>query len=208
MHKIKICDTTLIGSWEEVKKIPAVEFTNNAADTNTLSGLILKGYETKFGDGVNENGEQYSKDAIDDFVQRYFVERKLNMPVDIEHDHRPEWLAGRVLYLETNNTGFYFVVYIPQTFVHYDMVHQLLKDGLLQGFSKEGYGEGYVKENRDGEQFFQITKMDILRVSIVSTPANANRFEKMQLTKNILQFCNGKNQSKRWYKPRYNPFHH
>lgn len=184
----KITDTTLLGKWEEVKDIPANSITKNDKDSDTLNGLILKGYETRFAQGINENGEQYSKDAIDDFVQRYFVNNRLNMPVDIEHDHRPEWLAGRVLYLESNSVGFYFIVYVPKTFVNYKIVLNLLQDGILQGFSKEGYAEGDMREDKDGKQYFYIRKMDILRVSLVSTPANANIFETMEATSNALRY--------------------
>ena len=191
--KRKIQDVTLLGSWEEVSKLPASQITKTP-DEEILNGIILRGYETKFGAGTNENGERYSKDAIDDFIERYFVKNKLNMPVDIEHDHRPEWLAGKVLYLENNDTGFYFVSYIPETFLHYDVVLNLLRQGILQGFSKEGYAEGTIKEE-EGESYFYIEKMDIIRVSLVSTPANACTFEDMQTITNTLKYKKSKKYS-------------
>lgn len=209
MQKIKINDTTRLGSWEEVEKISAADITKNENDYNILNGIILRGYETKFADGVNENGEMYSKNSIDNFIQRYFVDRKMNMPVDIEHDHRPEWLAGRVLSIENNDTGFYFISYIPKTFMHYNTVLHLLQEGILQGFSKEGYGEGEIVNEKGKEPYLLISKMDILRVSLVSMPANRNKFDNMQLTKNILQYRKFDNKSgnRNLYKPRYNPNH-
>lgn len=213
MKRIKLSDTTLIGSWEEVSEVQSSDFTRNESDLAMLNGLILRGYETQFANGVNANGEQYTKDSIDDFVQRYFVDKKLNMPVDIEHDHRPEWLAGRVLYLETNDTGFYFVIYIPNTFIHYETVRNLLREGILQGFSKEGYAQGEMERSEDGTPFFKISKMDIFRVSIVSTPANYTKFEKMQETRNELKFNSNKyvpesfhDTHKSFFRPRYNPY--
>ena len=188
MIRKPIQDTTLLGKWEEEEKIKASDFTKNEADRQVLDGLILKGYEYKYDGLPNENGEMYSKDAIDDFINRYFVGKSLNMVVDIEHDHRPEWLAGKVLYLENNATGFYFVAYIPKTYMHYNTIKNLLQDGILQGFSKEGYAEGEIKQTKDGQEYFHIQKMDILRLSLVSTPANANVFEDMQETVNALRY--------------------
>ena len=187
METKKIQNSTLIGEWREVKDLPGSEITKTEGDVAKLSGIILKGYETVFKKGQNENGEIYSKDCIDDFINRYYIENKINLPVDIEHDHRPEWLAGRVIYLESNSVGFYFVVYIPKTFMHYDVVLNLLKEGLLQGFSKEGFASGDYKK-KDGKLYFEIQKMDILRLSLVATPANATLFDNMQETKNQLVF--------------------
>lgn len=190
MEAKKIQDTTLIGSWEEVQGIEASTITKNTDDVEKLDGIIVKGYETKFAGGTNENGERYSKDAIDDFIQRYFVDNKLNMPVDIEHDGRPEWLAGRVIYVESNATGFYFVAYIPRTFMNYETVKNLLAEKILQGFSKLGWATDYewkYKQNGDFD-YELIKKVDIVRMSLVSTPANAVAFEKVQEIKNATRF--------------------
>ena len=46
--------------------------------------------------------------------------------------------SGRVLVVESNGVGFYFVVYIPKTYVNYEIVRNNIKEGILQGFSKEG----------------------------------------------------------------------
>lgn len=191
MEAKKIQDTTLIGSWEEVQGIPASSITKNEEDVERLDGLIIKGYETKFGEGTNENGERYSKDAIDDFIKRYFVDKKLNMPVDIQHDGRPEYLAGRVIYIESNTTGFYFVAYIPRTYIHYDMVRNLLAEKILQGFSKMGWASEYeCIYKKDGSFDYElIKKIDIISMSLVATPANGVAFEDVKEIKNATRFA-------------------
>lgn len=184
-------DSVQIGEWNEVQALPVSAITKRDADTGTLDGLIIKGYEMKFV-GVNENGEVYEKTAFDTFIQDYFVGNGLNLPVDIEHagECSPEWLAGRVIYAETNTQGFYFVAYIPRTYVHYDMVLNLLREGILQGFSKFGYATDYdFIYNADGTYSHMLIKeFKILAVSLVSTPANGIGFERTQEVKNSLVY--------------------
>ena len=85
---------------------------------------------------ANENGEIYEKDCFDQFINSYFVENKLNIPVDIQHRSDLLSLAGRVIYAEVNSVGLYFVAYIPKTYIYYDVVKNNLKEKILQGFSK------------------------------------------------------------------------
>ncbi len=183
-------DATLIGDWEEIKALPLSSLTKNAEDTEVLDGLIVKGYETKFEDGTNTNGERYTKDSIDRFIQEYFVEKKLNMPVDIEHDSRPEWLAGRVIYIESNTTGFYYVAYIPRTYMHYEHVKSLLANKILQGFSKCGWATDWewLRDPKTGEEYELVKEIMVVRMSIVSTPANGVSFEKVQEIQNATRF--------------------
>lgn len=185
-------DATMIGSWEEINSLPLSSITKNSEDTEMLSGIIVRGYETKFNDGTNTNGERYSKDAIDRFIKEYFVEKKLNMPVDIEHYYSPEWLAGRVIYIESNSTGFYYVAYIPRTYMHYQHVKDLLANKILQGFSKCGWAtdwEYFYK--KDGSFDYELIKeIQIVRMSIVSTPANGIPFEKVQEIQNATRYRN------------------
>lgn len=179
MERIRLQDTTLIGNWEEVQGVNASAITNNSADLDTLDGLIIKGYETKFG-GTNENGERYTKDCIDEFIQRYFVGNGLNMPVDIQHKDDIDHLCGRVLYIESNSTGFYFVAYVPRSFKNYEVLKGLLKNGIIQGFSKQGWATDYeYKYKENGEYDYTLIKrMEIVSMSLVAVPANGNAFEK------------------------------
>lgn len=187
-------DTVLLGNWEEVQDINAQTIRPDLAAEN-LDGLIIKGYEMKFGQ-TNENGEQYDKTAFDEFIKSYFVDGKLNMPVDINHEGYHDWCSycGRVLYIEVNSVGFYFAVYIPRTYAEYDRLLWALKNGIVQGFSKEGfvgYDDYDILWNKDGTfDHEQIHKMRVTSVSLVCTPANGLAFEQMKETRNALIFEN------------------
>lgn len=185
-------DAVLIGSWEEVQGVEA-QTLNKDLKPESLDGLILRGYEMRW-DTTNENGERYEPTAFDDFILDYFVDRGLNMPVDINHEGWQNWRAycGRVLYIETNSVGFYFVVYVPRTFANYDELRDMLKNGILQGFSKEGWATDWeYRYKEDGSFDYElIKKMKVVSVSIVTTPANGIEFEKMQEIKNALVYKN------------------
>lgn len=189
-----IRETVLLGDWEEVQGVEAQTLKPELAPEK-LDGLILKGYEMKWGN-TNENGEQYDQTAFDEFIKRYFVDGKMNMPVDVNHEGWNNWHAycGRVLYIEVNSVGFYFAVYVPRTYPEYDRVLWALKAGIIQGFSKEGFvdWEDYdVIWNADGSfDHEQIHKMSVISVSLVCTPANGLPFEQMKETKNALIFVN------------------
>ena len=187
-------DTVLIGDWEEVQGIDA-QTIKPELEAEKLDGLIIKGYEMKFGK-TNENGERYDKNAFDEFIKSYFVDGKMNMPVDINHEGYRNWKAycGRVLYIEVNNVGFYFVVYVPRTYPDYEGLKFALKNGIIQGFSKEGFvdwNDYDIVYNNDGTfDHEQIHKMKVVSVSLVCTPANGLAFEQMKETKNALHFEN------------------
>jgi len=192
MEKKQIFDSVPLGSYEliEGKGIQLSTITKNAGDTQVLDGLIIKGYETKFGK-TNENLEQYDPHCFDAFIENYFVKNKLNMPLTIQHRSDIEHLAGRVLVLEVNSVGFYFVCYIPKTYKHYDEVKNLLQDGILQGLSKFGWATNYDwidTDRKTGEGYWLIKEMEILEVSLVATPANPIALEKTQEIKNALHF--------------------
>ena len=191
MEKRLIEDKTLIGEWEDVKDIPLSTITKRGEDTAKLDGIVIKSYEMKFGT-INENREEYDANAFDDFVNEYFVKHNLNMIVDIQHRDDIDSLAGKVIYLEVNTTGLYFVVYIPRTYVRYEQVKNLLAEGILQGFSKLGWATDYeYLYNKDGSfNHCKINRMDLCSVSLVSMPANAIAFEKVAEIKNRLMFEN------------------
>lgn len=191
-EKIFITDAVPLGSWEEVDNLPLSDITKNDKDTDKLNGLVIRGYEMKWG-GKNENGEVYEKGAFDDFIKSYFVEGGLNMPVDIQHMQDIDHLAGRVLLIEVNSVGFYFVAYIPRTYTHYEQVKNLIKEGILQGFSKMGWATDY-EHMYTAEGYYdytRITKMEVTSVSLVATPANRLPFEKIgEIVKNQLTYKN------------------
>lgn len=188
-------NTVLLGDWEEVRGINAQTLKPDLKAEN-LDGLIIKGYEMRW-DETNRNLERYDKTAFDDFIKDYFVASGLNMPVDIDHQGDLDWrnYCGRVLYIETNSVGFYYVVYVPRTYADYDRLMWALKNGIIQGFSKYGFvdWDDYepVFDNNTGKFLYeQIHKMRVVRMSLVTTPANGIPFERMQQTQNALIFYN------------------
>lgn len=180
MDKLFVKDAVLLSSWEEVDTVKLSTITKRDSDTETLDGLIVKGYEMKY-NKVNENGEKYLPGCVDKFINDYFVANKLNVPVDVMHGSRFEDLVGRVLLIESNSVGFYIVAYIPRTAMRFNEVRAALKEGMLQGFSKLGFTTDYeYKYNKDGAfDYIEIKEVAICSVSLVSTPANALGFEKV-----------------------------
>lgn len=208
MKPIKINDAVLIGSWESVTNQPLSTITKRDGDNEVLDGLVIRGYETKFADGTNTNGEVYDPHCFDSFVQKYFIDNLLNLPVDVEHDPRPEWKVGRVIYFEVNSVGFYFVAYVPRSHPQHDYIKMMLREGIFQGFSKYGCATDYDIDKKTGA--FIIKQMEIGAVSIVSTPANANAFEKVSESKPIENALTFKNKLKEEPKetPRYKSMFH
>lgn len=191
---IEIKNATLLGDWQEVSGIKAESIVKGAGD-EILDGIVVKGYEMKFGT-KNENGEIYDKNCFDKFIKRYFVDNGLNMVVDRQHVGRD--LCGRVIYAESNSVGFYVVAYIPRALPIYNQIKAELENKILQGFSKCGWATDYdVTYDQDG--YFEsvyIKEMEITSVSLVATPANALPFERVQEIKNALKYEN-KNQRKK-----------
>lgn len=177
-EKIYIENTAKIGDWKEVKGIKQSEITNNDADTAILDGMLVYGYEMRW-EGVNENGQTYAPNAFDKFIDEYFIANGLNMKVTVEHSQLVDDLAGRVIYLERNDKGIYFVAYIPRTYVNYVRERNLLREGILQGFSKEGWATDY---SFDENGVMIINEMKMSAVSIVSSPANRMKFETVNET--------------------------
>ena len=187
-----IKDTTLIGDWQEVTGVPLSSITKRDTDTAMLDGLVIKGYETKF-DRTNENGERYEPGCLDEFIQSYFIDNRLNMVVDVQHSCAIDDQVGRVVYLEANTVGFYFVVYVPRSVARFEQVRNLLAEGILQGFSKCGWATEYeYRFTETGDfDYMLIKKMNIISVSLVTAPANAVTFEAVgEAVRNELAFRN------------------
>lgn len=184
MKALEIKDTTKINDYREVDKLELSSITKNEGDKELLSGLIISGYEMKFGK-VNENMEVFDKGCLNEYLEEYFVKNKLNVPVTILHRDDLQHLAGRVLVVESNGVGFYFVVYIPKTYVNYQIVRDSIKEGILQGFSKEGWATeyDYIYKQDGSFDYMLIKKLAIISLSIVSTPANSLSFESIKETK-------------------------
>lgn len=189
MKPIVIKDTAKLGSYDEVEGVELSTITKKTKDKEILSGLIVRGYETKFGT-TNQNRERFESGCLDNFIDAYFLKNEYNMPVTLQHRDDLDHLAGRVLVLEVNSVGFYFVVYIPRTIERYEQIKNLLKEGILQGFSKEGWATDYDFVYKDDGSFdyMKVKEMSIFKVSLVASPANDSTFEKIQEIKNSFVF--------------------
>ena len=184
MKAIEIKDTKKINDHKEVDKLELSSITKNEGDKELLSGLIISGYEMKFGK-VNENREKYEKGAFEKYIQRYFVDNKLNIPVTLFHRSDFDNTVGRVLVAEINGVGLYFTVYIPKSEVHYQRILDKLKEGIIQGFSKDGWATDYEFIYLPSGEFdyMLIKEMAFDNLALVSTPANSLGFESIKETK-------------------------
>lgn len=196
-QRLPLVDTVKLGDYKEVEDLSLETITRASEDKNTkLNGMLIYGYETKFADGTNENGERYSKDALDKFIERYYKKNKLNMPLTVMHGYKREDQIGRVLVIEVNSVGFYFVCYIPKGVEGYDDIKLKIKEGILQGLSKEGWSvKGKVyRDYKTGEfLYYLVEELEMLAVSLVTTPANGNPLEKAKEIKNTTQFLKRQN---------------
>ena len=78
MERLKITDTTKINDFKEVDKLELSKITKNEGDKEVLTGLILSGYEMKFGK-KNENDEIFEPSCLDEYMENYFVKNKLKL---------------------------------------------------------------------------------------------------------------------------------
>lgn len=147
--------------------------------------VILKGYFKKW-KSINGNREKYEKTAYDKFIQEYFVENKLNVPVDVNHGSGIESLIGKVVKMENNSVGIWAEIELSKHAIHYANIIGLIKDGILQGFSDHGWSTDYeYVYNTDGSfSHMLIREAQLLSISIVPTPAETKAtFEFSNATK-------------------------
>lgn len=196
-----VADGALLSSrdWEDVKTKPLSSITGNPEDTEIVDGLIIRGYEMEFAQGTNANGERFTPYCLDKFIQDYYVAKGLNIPLDVQHnDHDPEWLCGRIVYVEVNDRGFQYVAYIPRTYKNYDIVKNLLAEKILQGFSKFGWstqGHWVDDDNEPWGGYFLVEEMTLISMSLVTTPANGIPFEEVGEVANSTRFVNKKKEN-------------
>lgn len=205
MEKYQIKDTVIFGDYKEVEGLQLRDITNDPKDDEVLDGILLYAYESKF-TRTNFNFERYTKEALDDFIKEYFIANGLNMPLTCQHRSDRENTIGKVLVLEVNTQGYYFVCYIPKGIFGYDDIKIKIKAGILQGLSKEGWATDYEwKKDTKGNEYVEIRKFELESVSLVSLPANALRLEKAKEVQNKLQFENKTNkktvdETEEWFK--------
>lgn len=191
-----VADGALFSSkdWKEVETKPLSSITGNPEDTEIVDGIIISGYESEFAQGTNVNGERFMPNCLDKFIQDYYVSKGLNIPMDVQHqDSNPEWICGRIVYVEVNDRGFKYVGYIPRKYEHYEMVKNLLAEKILQGFSKFGWAtKGHWIDDPDEEWggYFLVEEMTLVSMALVTTPANGIPFDEVGEIANSTRFVN------------------
>lgn len=191
-NRMFVSDGVLIGDWDEVNGVKLETITKRNGDNAILDGLVIKGYETKFG-VTNENGERYAPTCLDKFVKEYFIDHKLNMVLDVQHGWGVDDQIGRVVYLEVNTVGFYFVAYVPRSVPRYEQIKNLLREGILQGFSKCGWADEYEYHYKENGEFDYVEYLSfrLMSVSLVTMPANPIPFEAVgEPVRNELNYIN------------------
>lgn len=192
-ERLPLSDVVKLGDYREVENLSLETITKSAEDKNKkLNGILIYGYETKFAAGTNTNYERFSKDALDKFINEYYKKNSLNMPLTVQHGWRREDVIGRVLIIEVNSVGFYFVCYVPKGVAGYEDIKLKVQEGILQGLSKEGWStKSKAFWKKDGSfDYLLVEEMEMLGVSLVTTPANGNPIEKAKEVKDGLQFVN------------------
>jgi len=140
---------------------------------------LVSGYFKKWGTN-NNNGEKYSEDAYDEFINEYFVKNKLHIPINVMHYSDLYHLAGRVVSMEKNTVGIKLTAEIVKSAINFSPITGLIKDKVLQGFSDEGFSTDYeYRYTPDGDfDFCLIKKAALTRISLVDIPSEATaKFE-------------------------------
>lgn len=159
------------------------KFTNTVEDPETKDYKV-SGYAMHF-DEPNYNGEIYNKTAFNKFINDYYIKNKKNMPLTIMHETGLNSLIGRIDTFEIFDDGVFINATISKSAPRFRNIVGLIEDGVLTGFSTEGFAFDY-KELENGLTY--INEAALTRISVVDQPADAQSdFE----IKNTLFIGNG-----------------
>lgn len=138
------------------------------SDEQAEGGMVIEA-QLKVWDKANYNGEVYLKDSYDEFIKDYYADHQLNMPLTVQHGQRVEDIIGKILSLDKTEEGLVVKAQILDGLPNTETVKTLVKAGVLQGLSDEGYATDYdYKDNA-----WTIKSAAILAISLVATPAEA-----------------------------------
>ena len=178
MKKIKTQNTVLFSS----------------VDTAESEDLLITAKLKNFG-SVNLNGEKYAPDAFDDFINDYYVKNGYEIPLTVQHSQDVRDIIGKVTSVDKKDDGLYINAVILHTLPIFETIKTLIDAKILRGVSDEGFAMGdWISSEK--EQYFNVTKAEILAVSLVTTPSEpkakvgvktknliANGFEKKGINK-------------------------
>lgn len=163
MERKIIKNSILISANEQGGKVRDV-FDNEG----NYKGFEVIGKVTEF-NVVNLNGWKFAADSYDKFIQSYYAENSLNIPLCLHHlDNDVRAVCGYVKELKKENNAIEIVGYIPKSAYYHTLIKEQIKDGILQGFSN--CGEIIDGDPQDGG--FLVKEFALLHVALVSIPAD------------------------------------
>lgn len=139
------------------------------SDEPTEGGMVVTARLKVWGK-QNLNNETYEPTAYDDFIKNYYERGGLNMPLTVQHGNRVEDIIGRILAIDKDEEGLTVKAQIMDGLPMSETVKALIKAGVLQGMSDEGFADDY---DYTAEEGFRIKHAAMLAVSLVATPAEA-----------------------------------
>lgn len=170
---------------KDILKISNGFFFENTKEVR--EGLMLDGYFKRW-DSVNENGESYAKDSYDKFINHYFVKNKLNVPINLMHGSGFGDLAGKIVNMKKDPYGIFIQTLISRHAVHFENIKGLIDDGILQGFSDEGFATDFelIKNEKKEITHVNVLEAMLTKVSLVDMPAEGSaQFQIANATKFI-----------------------
>lgn len=181
MKKKKVCITNFT-RFEAVKGGSGkIEIVRDDAGTET--GFRVRGVLTTF-DVRNVNGEVFTKQSYDKFVDEYFIKNSINVPLCINHDDTdPRCLCGIVESMTKTESGVEIVGLVFRSAYYYTMLKDQIERGLYQGFSNAG---GIMDAHWDSEnETLVVEAFGLIHASIVTTPADTGA--RMQVTNTVFK---------------------
>lgn len=180
MGKLKILNYTLLQRFEDTDGGKKYKVVTNS--TGEEIGIELRGRLTTF-DVENENGQTFKAKSYDNFVNDYFVNNSINVPVCLLHnDTDMTHLCGIVSKMTATSDGVDIVVFVPKSAYFYNLTKNYIDCGILQGFSNYGWATDYTFEN----DTFNVKDFQLLHVAIVSTPSDVGGTLSRMAAKNTL----------------------
>lgn len=116
---------------------------------------------------VNQNGEIYTEEAYEQFINDYYIKGNLNVPFTLMHGWGVENIIGRVDSMKSDEKGLSMTATIFGDCIS-TRVRTLIDRGVLQGVSDEGYGSF---DYDDEKHVWIARKMQLMAVSLVTIPA-------------------------------------
>jgi len=131
---------------------------------------IIKGYASTFGD-VDRGQDRVIKGAFTETLQKF---RTKNKQIPMLFQHGSNLLIGGFEIFKEDDKGLYVEGKINLKVQKGVEIHSLAKQGVLKDFSIGYYATDYDYSKEDDEEIRNLTKIDLVEVSMVINPMNEN----------------------------------